>query len=565
MAREENDRLDESSLAIIEAGYRSIRQPEAFDDLIDAWRSRIEEVAADSNKTLLTPTLSRHCEELVKVLDSVSDPLLLSEHDSYLRKFPGPAMVVSADGTVLAINQGAADRFGLAVGQRSAFAFVDPLSRSALEDLRLACRQQGNLRRAILQANSDTKLEYLDAQLITVNSSNSLVIGVRMLGYDWSRDVHDLLMAAFGLSEAEAEVVGLLYQNADLERVAELRGTSTRTVRTQLHQVFEKTNTTGQVELVRMVSLVCAQEGRDVSPIAEWRDPLNREAGFFGKSGRWISYSWMGAEDGTPAILCHGPITGHVLRPELIARLEQANIKLFSVIRPGFGHSTIDEQSPAHEAGADAICELADHLGLEGVVGVALVNGIIPLAFASARRPGLFTQLLGIGSTIPITPGIIDDLPPVQRTLFRLARQSEIAFEMFVQTGYRAVLASGPEYILARMYADSPADQRVLQNSDIFALLKASTAMILTQGHKAFLRDMQMSSIDFGPALRKCAPVRMLVGGHDPVYHPEQVKNFAEKTGIEVVHIEDAGQMVYHSHWEPMADLIEAAIAKSRI
>jgi DNA-binding CsgD family transcriptional regulator len=60
------------------------------------------------------------------------------------------------------------------------------------------------------------------------------------------RDLHDL-------TPAEAELVGHLARGRSLEEAAKARGVSINTVRSQLKQVFSKTNTSRQGELVQLV------------------------------------------------------------------------------------------------------------------------------------------------------------------------------------------------------------------------------------------------------------------------------------------------------------------------
>ncbi|MEM1050669.1 MAG: alpha/beta fold hydrolase [Pseudomonadota bacterium] len=557
------DNLDATSIRIIEAGYRSINNPAAFDDLVTAWKQRIDALATGAVRDLLSPALAQHCDELVKLLDTVGEPLMLSEHDSFVRKASGPAMVVSPAGTIIAINQSAADRFELAVGQRARFDFLDFASKAAFDQLREGCRKPANLYRAILQTEDRDVPDLLDAQIVATNRNAMHAVGLRTLGYEWSDDVRELMILAFELSDSEADVVGLLYQHADLARIAELRRTSVRTVRTQLHQIYSKTGTGGQVELIRMVALICAQEGRQESVLAEWRDPLGRECSFIDRHGNTISYTWMGAPEGEPAVLCHGPMTGHTFKPELIATLRAQNVKLYAIIRPGFGNSSAITNQPAHEAGAQAVLALADHLSLNDIVGIGLVNGIVPLIHASAARPGLFRTLLGLGSTAPIQPDRFDEQPAMQATIFRLAHESPSAFDAFIRTGYRAALNKGPEYVLSRMYEGSPADQAVLADPDTLALLKASTAMVMTQGHEAFIADVLMVSHDFRTALKSAAPLTMICGGSDPIYRIANMRDFADENKIEIVEVAGAGQTVYHTHAHDTANAIRVVIGST--
>jgi DNA-binding CsgD family transcriptional regulator len=63
----------------------------------------------------------------------------------------------------------------------------------------------------------------------------------------------DLLQTFYDLTPAEAELVGLLAEGVSLEEAAKRRGVTINTVRSQLKNVFAKTDTNRQGELIRLV------------------------------------------------------------------------------------------------------------------------------------------------------------------------------------------------------------------------------------------------------------------------------------------------------------------------
>jgi DNA-binding CsgD family transcriptional regulator len=63
----------------------------------------------------------------------------------------------------------------------------------------------------------------------------------------------EALRELYGLTEAETQLVELLCQGSSLDEAALARGVTMNTARSQLKQVFAKTHTTRQSELVRLV------------------------------------------------------------------------------------------------------------------------------------------------------------------------------------------------------------------------------------------------------------------------------------------------------------------------
>ncbi len=73
----------------------------------------------------------------------------------------------------------------------------------------------------------------------------------------------EVLERLYDLTPAEAELLRLLAEGNSLERVAERRGVTMNTARSQLKQVFAKTDTRRQGELVRLVLTGVASLGDD--------------------------------------------------------------------------------------------------------------------------------------------------------------------------------------------------------------------------------------------------------------------------------------------------------------
>jgi DNA-binding CsgD family transcriptional regulator len=75
-------------------------------------------------------------------------------------------------------------------------------------------------------------------------------------------DPHNCVFARqFCLTPAQARVNALVFSGHSLPGVARALRVSENTVRSHLKQVFEKTNTHGQMELVHLHARVCIDEG----------------------------------------------------------------------------------------------------------------------------------------------------------------------------------------------------------------------------------------------------------------------------------------------------------------
>lgn len=557
--------LGADELPIIEAAYRLLADPAALDELIAAWSARIEAQHGCMAGPFESPQLARASALVADLFNRM--PSDLAEHgvEHYVRNHAGPAMVMTLGGTVLAANAAAAEQFAVAVGRPSGLEWVDFSSHGDLEKLRRSARLNGNRQHVVLRlAESGAGNAGLaEARIIRPNAETGTLIFIRVLANPWNHRVSRMLREAFGLTDAEIEVARALYHNPEPARIAAERATSLRTVRHQLQQIYTKTWVAGQAELVRLVALLCANSADEASPQAAWTDPLGRERIFQDQAGRSIAYSWMGREGGYPAILVHGPLSGYVLSPEVEAAIEAANIQIFTICRPGFGNSQ-RATGCAVEDGASAILALTNHLDLRQCLGIGLVNGIVPLAEAAAREPGRFNQLLGIGSTYPLTRAHYSNLPPVQRTIIALAHQRAQSLKIIIAASLRFARRFGWEFVLARMAAGVPADRRVIFDPDNLPRVLASTSMVVAQNAAAFTDDLALLFHDFRPALSPRWPLHFLAGTEDPIYPISGVAEMAAQGLCSYEPVTDAGQRVYDAAPHAVAAAIRAGAERSK-
>ncbi|KPF62442.1 transcriptional regulator [Porphyrobacter sp. AAP60] len=547
---------------IMEAGYRLLAEPQAFDELIAAWRDRIEAYEASQVDTLESEQLARTSTIITSLFGRLPADTPEQGIEQYTRNLKAPALVMTLNNQVVAANEAVADRFGVVVGRQTGLEWIEPGSCSELDKLRRSARIKGNQMQIIMQlAHTPATNELAEARIIHVSAETAPMILVRVLANPWNARVSRMLNEAFGLTEAEVEIARMLYAHSDPAQVAEVRGTSLRTVRNQLQQIFDKTQASGQVELMRLIALLCANTADQASPQARWTDPLGRERMFQDRHGRNLAYSWMGKEGGRPALLIHGPISGYVLAPEIEAAVTAEGIQIFTLCRPGFGNSD-PGQGDALEDGVNAILALAEHLDFRDCLGIGLVNGVIPLIEAAAREPGRFSRLLGIGGTFPLTPADLKGLPPVQRTVFALAHKRAKSLEVIVAAGLRLARRYGVEFVLARATAASQPDREALFHPDNLARVMASASMVIAQDETAFTRDLSLMFHDFLPALSPTCPLHMLVGEFDPIFQPVGVGAMAEAGLCTYEIVPGAGQFVYYSAPDQVAEAICGAFAQ---
>ena len=372
---------------------------------------------------------------------------------------------------------------------------------------------------------------------------------VRLLDLTWNDHTTQLVSEAYGLSPAEIDVCRSYMKHCNLKQVAQDRGTSEGTVRQQFKSIYAKTCTQNQAQLIRSLATACARTQR-VANAQTWSDPFGRERLFVDSEGRQIAFTQIGAKDGAPALLVHGPMTGYVLPDEIEEGLIREGITLTAISRPGFGNSDPDPHRSAIDAGAWSIEAVMDHLGITRCPGVGLICGLAPLARFAAQQPERITALIGVGASAPLDRvQFRKALPPLQRVVINLAMLSPKALEVVYLHAVLAVAQSDLSAVLRRMYGQCAPDIACLDDDAIRSKLIDGARLITAQDTKVFLKDLQMMLHPWDADLaRTQMRMLMLCGENDPVFPPVVAREMCDDVGAQIDLLPEAGQLVAFQH-----------------
>ena len=549
--------LDAASLELISAAYRAVHDSDGFDLLVERWArmtGAARQQAADG--------LASQEPGIRQSVDNAPQPETSAGAFLAIERASGPALVMSAQQSVVAANAAGASAFGSPIGAVFDPGIIRAESRDQYERILQACRAGEAQAYCLLPMTlADGQSSVVAASLTRSAMEGSSLIVLRAIGIGWNDAVGELLERQYGLTEAEARIARALYETADVQRIAEERGRSVQTVRTQLREIFAKTGTSGQVELVRLVSSLCAQRPGDGEAPSEWRDPLGRERQFEVPGRGTLAFSWMGREGGRPALLVHGPMTGCVLRPELQRELERLNIQLYALHRPGFGNSRYRSSACSVEDTCNAMGDLLAFLDLKRVPLVAMISGFVPAARFAAENPDRVPRILCLGACTPLEDeSVRRDLPFRQQALLNLALKHPSIADLVARLGMRFMRSRGPEWVLSRLYAESPRDLAAIADPDTFSLLMASVMMLAAQDHRAFVRDLRLIAHPLEPLLERLeCDVSMVAGADDPAFPLAQVSAMAARHPfINLRVVEKAGQALVHSHPEECRKALSA-------
>ena len=485
---------DSSDLDLVAATYRYVGDDSAFYECLAAWTRKLAAIpegrhgAAEEDRLMGGPLRG-----LNALVERMAHPAARSPVEEAVSEVDAAAMVVTSRGTVVALNAAAHARFGAVQGQTNAMNWLDPTSEADFAAVIAGADDPDHGRHAIVRTvDDDDRPGLAEVYPVAGAWAASRFIAVRALETRWSDTIDTMLQQAFDLTEAEQDVCRCLYETRDVAAVATRRKTSVATTRTQVRTILAKTGATSQIDLIRLLGLLAARasHGRRSSQAA-WRDPWGNETIVIRPDGRKLAYSWTGAADGVPALLVHGSVQGYILGADVEARLHREGIKLFAIVRPGFGAS---ESSPtvdfAHDR-VDAIDFLLKELGFGPIPAIGLGIGSEALLRLAARPGDRFTRLLILGLLSPFSATALERLAPVQRALIGLIRRAPRAAETFIRISERYIEQKGVDWFIAKGWGEVPEVQATLADPEILPLIRNACALSVSGSTWDFVRDVQ--------------------------------------------------------------------------
>lgn len=214
--------------------------------------------------------------------------------------------------------------------------------------------------------------------------------------------------------------------------------------------------------------------------------------------GRTVGYAEYGSDTGDVLVDCHGFPGSRLEAAPLAATAMQAGVRVLSLDRPGFGHSTFQKHRTFLDWPADLV-EVVDRLGIArfSILGV---SGGAPYALACAKM-------------IPhrlISCGVVSGMGPLELGTAGMSRSNRIAFWMTRRTPWALRFLYGS---MARSLRDEKRasatmkkqvqnipkpDREALLANDLLATMIASTAEAFRQGTSGAVYEGRLYGSDWG-------------------------------------------------------------------
>ena len=490
---------------------------------------------------------------------------------SVLEDIPRSAAFLSDGGAgIAAFNRPAAVAFGLKDGAHLADLPFDPEDISLLRGVIYKVATGQAERVVTLRIRSSITGSPVIVRIGPIASDNdkplALVMSTELV---WPEGFEVTVQEAFGLTVAEVEIVQGMTLGLPIKDIAESRGRSAETVRTQVRSILAKTETHSQSELIRVVLGLM-----DVAFMpTEGAGPVPTRAGALeqlsfqqttGADGRRLEWIEFGSPSGAPCLFMHLDY-GFIRWPataERAARLR--GIRVIVPVRGGYGRSELHPRGADHLQGVTQdYLTVLDRLGVRRAAVIAMGADLRFALNLSLKRPGMVTGILGCAAQLPLrTAAQYDRMDKWQRFILANARYAPKVLPFLVQAGFSLARRLGKEKFFAQVNGGSKADMEAFAIPEIREAVLAGSEVSLGAkilAHEAFTRECIGSEKDWSDLVRAVTvPVQLLQGDQDPQTPVQTIKELMQDyPHLDISFVPNTGQLLFFAQWPMVLDALQ--------
>lgn len=427
----------------------------------------------------------------------------------------------------------------------------------------VALFQTGDVRAAGVRAGLayETAREYLGVARELVGAANlqnliTLIgLGIARTGSD-AEESDALLAYAYGLSERQTQIAGLIANGAARQEVARTLAVSEALVKKELAHVFAAVDVASAAALAR--AMVEIRLLAIATNLHDARDPfpeaVHQELTVTARDGRRIMASDYGPRSGEPLLVLHSSMTNRPANRALVQALQNSGYRPFAMDRPGFGGT----DAPPYDCRGEDYFELAaqdivDFCRARGWQRVKLASrGAAQVILALQRRwPDL------IDAAVIMNPDP-DARSSSKRSGFLAAMKRNFvrrpwAVALMSRWAVQSLTFARVRDNVLRSAAGCPADAQIMADAvhmrDYYRGVKAFREGKL----EGFIREQTaLATVGMPVPLRGTTRLTLLVGDQDSIHDPHETMRYWRKVlpDAEIVMVPGAGRFMSFSHPE---------------
>ncbi len=540
--------------------YETAVTPEAIGDLLMSWSRVVHESDAPD-----AAPLAPHLERAARILE-MHHRLWELEAPERLPEALGawPAFTLTPEGTVGLLNPQAESTYGLKSGARLSDL---PFDTAMLDEIGVILRREPQ--RHLIGGYRDDNGRLIGVSISRQPNSHFLV---RTTDASWREGLAEDLGSVFRLTPAETEVVRLLMQGLQVIEIAEARGATVPTVRSQIRSIFDKTGTHTQSELLRLVigladlgagvSVEAPQPEDDADGVAPSATQVHE---FLLGDGRLLRYADFGDPEGRPILFLHDSFFGWHWPGSLATRAADSGLRVLAPARPGYGGSDLAPQkSFSAEQVAEDVLEWLDALGVGNATLAARTNGVHYALALAHRAPERFSAMVAFAPALPElgSKPFREDAFPVGSRRF-VDFTSDALLDFLGRCAERYLRHRGVREVFGYYFSSAPRDVAVLGNDDALAVIEAGSRFSRATGHRASCDDLRRVRRPDPAYYISCpVPVHMLIGDEESNDRLARAQMLIDRGApIRVTTVSGAGELFFYTALDLVLEALRDAAA----
>ena len=349
----------------------------------------------------------------------------------------------------------------------------------------------------------------------------------------------------YKLTPKELDIVGALIDNHPSQAIAKNQGITLETVRRHTKNIFQKTRVHSQNELVSLFLqqlLLEESQPKQQTEFALYVRGMTISDVVSMPSGRQVSVAQYGAPNGDPVFYFHSLNSSRLELLLLQSTLVEANVRLISVDRPGYGLTTYWEPKTYSDYCNDYLYVL-DHLGIKQVNVLGFSSGCAHALALTANHPERVKQTQ-LTALVPepkyirrsVTDTFLKDLfmrliemsPSLRRSIF------DLVFHGQTVTSLMEAFESND----SKSIQHDPRDRELIGDTQNRPYFAASIMESLRQGTKTWALEATTLNSDWDINYANIlAPITLWHGHNDMLATVEMIEILAQKLPTAAVEI----------------------------